>query len=635
MSQTTLSNQITCVCCGYKVMEYWSSIKLSVHTQTRVRRLTGLVRMPEISRSFGSPKQLLGLLVCAYLMSATARVYGLKPEEFTDGGGPDMFALGPTNVFKRSLKRKRYQCAVHAIQSRCWNRALDEFEKLVRLYPRDDVAYQGCALCYLRLRRYDDGIASAMQAVRINPRNSYAYVVLGWINDENERYQQALQWFDKANAVNETEAAAFDGRAYVYEKVGKYELAFKQSSTAIRIAPSWPLPYFTRAVAFAKLGDLKGEIEDYRTCLQKNPPRILQITVLYNLTARMGDCGKYEESRMYANQALVLSPNSPNLLLNRGASYAGSGQFERALADFRKVEHMKCSNSTLSLILGNEANIYNKQQKYAEALDCANRAILADPGNWMAFLERGFVFYKQGNAEEAIKNYDRALSLNPNRKSIYKNRGDVFLHAGDFEQAIADLAKAQNQGREAHRSPSLQSKQLSATISNLTQLICLDQTNSDLYYDRAVSFYLAGELPKSLADFRHYLSTCDRCASAALYASLFLNIVERKLGKTPQAKAELEARMNQCKCRSWPYPIVQYFRGRLSSEALFKSTRSFDQLTTAKYFRGIDLSVRGTTAEALKELQWVTRYGNQSQDEYELAECELQKLNTTNARDRH
>jgi len=78
-----------------------------------------------------------------------------------------------------------------------------------------------------------------------------------------------------------------------------------------------------------------------------------------------------------------------------------------------------------------------QRQNFAEAAALIDRALVIDPGNATAHLNRGNVFRMQGRHEDALASYDRALVLAPENAGARINRGDVLLDLGRYDAALA------------------------------------------------------------------------------------------------------------------------------------------------------------------------------------------------------
>jgi adenylate cyclase len=74
---------------------------------------------------------------------------------------------------------------------------------------------------------------------------------------------------------------------------------------------------------------------------------------------------------------------------------------------------------------------------YEAALDCADRALLADPQSSDAYMIRGYAWTFLGRHGEATEAGEKAVALSPSSHSAYHMAGMFHGYAGDFRKAVA------------------------------------------------------------------------------------------------------------------------------------------------------------------------------------------------------
>jgi len=80
---------------------------------------------------------------------------------------------------------------------------------------------------------------------------------------------------------------------------------------------------------------------------------------------------------------------------------------------------------------------------YAAALDCADRALLADPQTSDAHMIRGYAWTFLRRHDEAIEAGEKAIALSPSGSGAYHIAGMLHGYAGDFRKAAAYEEQAQ------------------------------------------------------------------------------------------------------------------------------------------------------------------------------------------------
>src|SRR5262245_27946183 len=80
---------------------------------------------------------------------------------------------------------------------------------------------------------------------------------------------------------------------------------------------------------------------------------------------------------------------------------------------------------------------------YEAALDCADRALLADPQSSDAYMIRGYAWIFLRRHDEATEAGEKAVALSPSSSSVYHMAGMFHGYAGDFRKAAAYEEQAQ------------------------------------------------------------------------------------------------------------------------------------------------------------------------------------------------
>jgi len=74
-----------------------------------------------------------------------------------------------------------------------------------------------------------------------------------------------------------------------------------------------------------------------------------------------------------------------------------------------------------------------------EKLGRVPQALHVDPGNNLAYSERGLIRLDSGDKRGAISDFTQALRIDSNDASVYSYRGTAFSDLGDRQQAIEDF----------------------------------------------------------------------------------------------------------------------------------------------------------------------------------------------------
>jgi tetratricopeptide (TPR) repeat protein len=148
-------------------------------------------------------------------------------------------------------------------------------------------------------------------------------------------------------------------------------------------------------------------------------------------------------------------------LYNAGLAAEQAGNFEMALAQYRKATEINYLGAKMYLYMANlyqrqedeegylaiikegreaypedadlivyELNYYLKNQKFDEAKNNLMLAIEKEPDNKQLYFSLGVVYQELGNTEEAVKAYKKAIELDPQYFDAVYNLGAFYFNEG-------------------------------------------------------------------------------------------------------------------------------------------------------------------------------------------------------------
>lgn len=145
--------------------------------------------------------------------------------------------------------------------------AIQDFDKQISLDPKLADGYVNRA--EVKFKVLDDvGATNDLEmAIHLEPHYMWAYNVLG--NSRFDR-KQAEQDFTRAIMVDPTYASAYSERGYVRAKLGNLHGAIQDFSEAIKLKPNDAWNYSTRGNLRAEVGDTAGAIADLSESIRIN-----------------------------------------------------------------------------------------------------------------------------------------------------------------------------------------------------------------------------------------------------------------------------------------------------------------------------------------------------------------------------
>jgi tetratricopeptide (TPR) repeat protein len=214
---------------------------------------------------------------------------------------------------------------------------------------------------------------------------------------------------------------------------------------------------------------LKAKITDIRGCKIFGNDADSKI---YNMITRLSsDWGLEDRSAAWVTIAwsigldLMTEVEYDNLVdgTRTGSASLLGNYFSGMDSDIQQGEKYK-NNEISSLVMVNATNqkelyengiLLHNQGKFAEALECYDKALAIDPQNSNILSNKGLSLHNQGKFAEALECYDKALTINSQDVFIIKRRDnirEILLHCkGSMgsSQAICQESNLKNGGQKS------------------------------------------------------------------------------------------------------------------------------------------------------------------------------------------
>jgi adenylate cyclase len=145
--------------------------------------------------------------------------------------------------------------------------SLEFFDKAIRLSPHDpelSYIYNGKAIDYDGLGRYDQAIESARRAIAINQKNSYAHDILSGAFLHSGQFEQSLEYFGNLIRDNPQDPDSYVAESRAHFSLKQYDLAIDSARRAIAINPN----SYVHQILVAALA-LTGHEAEAREALQR------------------------------------------------------------------------------------------------------------------------------------------------------------------------------------------------------------------------------------------------------------------------------------------------------------------------------------------------------------------------------
>jgi serine/threonine protein kinase/tetratricopeptide (TPR) repeat protein len=177
-----------------------------------------------------------------------------------------------------------------------------------------------------------------------------------------------------------------------------------------------------------------------------------------------------QDAQRFLSAAESLSPDSVSVRLAAGLLHQTTGQYEKALEDFRRVQDLEPRNAGAFL---RSASVYNALDMPDKAIQDYRKAIELEPDYYKPYQRFGAFYYYRGKYPEAAEQF---------RKTIDRAPG-LFEPYTDLAAALLDLGR--NEEAEKVLLASLKLRETATAWNNLGALRAYEKRDAD-----AVTFYI-------------------------------------------------------------------------------------------------------------------------------------------------
>jgi len=389
-----------------------------------------------------------------------------------------------------------YNLATLYFKNHKFRKSLPLFQKLEKLNPGDNMYAYNTATVYLHLgelerartrlleiarsgdfkevyndlgiierrkRNFKEAEKYFKQAIKVDPQYSPAYNNLGILYLIQGKKPEARKNFDEAIRYNIRNADALYNLGLLSLAEGDLDRAYIFFSRAVDITPK----FFNARVNLAITEMYRGNIEEaeyiYRD-LEKDHPR--NAIVLYNrgvlyrnisnpakalpyfekalkIKPDMSDAlnniaviligrGKLNEASNKLDKALIVSPENPVYLFNRGlASYYGKA-FKKAAGYFQKALESDTGffNARMFLIRS-----YIQDAKYEKARRNINILLKENPSDYRVEYLLAVFYERTEQAEKAIDLLEKIVDRMEDYLEGYRRLGMLYINMGRYKDA--------------------------------------------------------------------------------------------------------------------------------------------------------------------------------------------------------
>ena len=234
--------------------------------------------------------------------------------------------------------------------------------------------------------------------------------------------QKAIELYTEVLELDSSNVGAYNNRANFYAVTSNTSKAMLDYNKAIELDPNYTNTYYNRAILYNRLGQVSKAIEDYNKAIELDPNNT---NAYFNRANLYKDLERTQDALEDFNKSIELNPTDANAYKLRAFLNEVLGNKTEALVDYRKYIELNPQNAFVNYRL---ANILLKAEKYDEALNMVNKAILLDDKEYthVYHITKGEIYMAMKEFLDAINEFTFAISLKDDAKDAYKYRGECY-----------------------------------------------------------------------------------------------------------------------------------------------------------------------------------------------------------------
>jgi serine/threonine protein kinase/Tfp pilus assembly protein PilF len=360
---------------------------------------------------------------------------------------------------KREHVSKREQYSITAEYFRqtekTYDKSIEAYEKLLELYPDDEIANNNLSLLYMTLEKWDEAVERLLvnKDNKVRGLQSYtnlanAYTAKGQL----DRAAEVLEFY--LDNMRESIYVRAD-LARVLMKQGRFDRVQEELEKILSMDPSFENQYEIRGFVYQMKGELeKAEVEFKKLLETENPNNYNKgrylLYKLYLLQGRFKEAEEQITEGIEMAQVIEDSSLEANWKLVKAYVHFLHDEPDKCISAFSEAEEIALSIDNLSFqrqaqffrcLVEERTGSLEKAEKSAEKLKTMIQKGMNQKEMRFYYLAHGFIQLEKGRTDEAVSEFRKGLAL----LSAHGEMKAWFLNAtAEAYYRYQDLDNAQN-----------------------------------------------------------------------------------------------------------------------------------------------------------------------------------------------
>lgn len=319
-----------------------------------------------------------------------------------------------------------------------------DFRQILALDPQAGGAYANLGVVYMRRKQWSKALESLRQAAHLLPQVAGIRLNIGLAYYRQNEFLQAIPFFE---SVVKEQPESLQPRYLLGEC---YFFAERWADAADTLAPLWqqqstqPLFLYMLSMSAHKAGKKELDEKAWAQLMQsgEGDPEFHLLMGKEHLQLEQYDIALSE-----LQAAAAANPNLPFVHFNLGLTYLKKQDYEHARDEFLKDA---AAEPDLALNYDELGDVYSLMQQDHDAEKSYREALRRDPRLVNSQVGLAKVYQREEKYTQALAAIDSASKLDPGRTDIHYLRGQVLLHMGrkvDGQKELETAVRIDNERR--------------------------------------------------------------------------------------------------------------------------------------------------------------------------------------------
>lgn len=338
--------------------------------------------------------------------------------------------MSKSNVLTRAKKRHAFAC----VQANRVGEALDLYQKICELDPKDVESWFMAGTLYGRLGRIAEAEDALRRAVELQPNFAQGYLNLAQALELQSNFSEAEKCYGQAISLKPDLTDAHDALGRMCQLRGDMRAAISHHQKAIELDPSRIPPYLSLARAQHQLGALDAAADNIEHALQLDAGNA---EACYDLAGVRVSQGRYDDALLCIRRAQRLRENYIEAQAIEAYILDHQKNYQAALDRIKPILDRYLEYPVIALVYAQLSHVTEDYEGAIARLETLlDRGNLTDDHRYKIHFHLGTLYDKRAEFAKAFGQFEAGNVLKRAR-----------FHHGDWERKITDIMAVFN--REA------------------------------------------------------------------------------------------------------------------------------------------------------------------------------------------